>query len=131
MNHRLCTAVAQGTLQRCTIAYVGLDTGYGLAGDALDPIQRLGIAIAVVVQHRHAVARVEQFQAGVAADIAGAAGDKDVHAVGFPCVMGLGERLKKNSASLARMAASLSARKRCTHANFVPIRHIHGPEQAK
>ena len=68
--------------------YIGLHTGYGLAGDALDPIQGLGIAIAVVVQHRHAVARVEQFQAGVAADIAGAAGDKDVH--GFSVCGGFG-----------------------------------------
>ncbi len=51
----------------------------GFAGEGLDPIQTLGVGIAEVVHNHHAVAAIEQLQAGVGADITGAAGDQNVH----------------------------------------------------
>ena len=48
-------------------------------GDLLDPLQSQRGAIAQVVDDDNLVPRLQQFDAGVGTDIAGAAGDQDTH----------------------------------------------------
>ena len=55
------------------------DEPRALAGDRLDAVQRLGRAVREVVEDRDRMARGVGRDAGVAADVAGAAGDEDVH----------------------------------------------------
>ena len=53
----------------------------GLAGELLHPLQAFGIGIAQIVDDHHAVAALQKLQAGVRADIPGAAGDQNIHDV--------------------------------------------------
>lgn len=50
-----------------------------LAGDLLDPIQNHGRSVIIVICHYDIVASVQQFDAGVAADVAGTAGNQNCH----------------------------------------------------
>ena len=52
-----------------------------LAGDLLDPIQNHGRSVIIVICHYDIVASVQQFDAGVAADITGAAGNQNCHSL--------------------------------------------------
>ena len=58
---------------------VGLDETEVLAGDLFYAGQGLGAGIVEIVHHDDVVPRIEQFNAGVAADITGAAADQDCH----------------------------------------------------
>jgi hypothetical protein len=55
-----------------------MDTAERLSGYALHPVQRLGIAIAVVIKHRNGVACIQQFHAGVAANVARATSHQNI-----------------------------------------------------
>ena len=61
------------------MAQLGPDEGDGLPGDFLHPAQGLLAGVVEVVRHHDLIARVDQLHAGVAADIAGAAGDQNRH----------------------------------------------------
>ena len=60
--------------------YGGLGGAIGMTiGDLLDPVQHHRARIVVVVRHYDVVACVQKFDTGVAADIAGAAGNQNCH----------------------------------------------------
>ena len=61
------------------LTQVRLDKGNGLAHDLLHPAQRLLAGVYQVIHHDDVVARLDQFHTGMAADIAGAAADKNRH----------------------------------------------------
>ena len=77
MDHGRGAAAFEGGLQRCAVADVAFNHPQRAPGDALHPQQRFGLAVAEVVEHRHVEARLQQFDAGVAADVTRASGDKD------------------------------------------------------
>ena len=52
-----------------------------LAGDLLDTVQHHRRCIIIVICHNNVVASVQQFDAGVAADITGAAGNQNCHSL--------------------------------------------------
>ena len=77
MDHRRCLAVGQHRAQRRRVTDVALYQRRLSAGDALHPAQRFRIAVAEIVEHRHVMAGVQQFNAGMRADIAGTAGHEN------------------------------------------------------
>ena len=77
MHHRVDLLLLEQVLHGIAVAQVEQVELDALAGQFLDPAERVGARVAQVVQHHDLVARFQQFQAGVRADIAGAAGDQD------------------------------------------------------
>ena len=67
------------------VAHVVFVEGHLFAGDLLHALDGLGVGIDQIVDDDHAVAAVEKLHAGMAADIARAAGDKYVHVVSPLC----------------------------------------------
>ena len=65
--------------QRIEVDQVDLVEGEGAPAQGLDPAQGLPARVGQVVDDRDLVAAVQQFQAGVTADITGAAGDENMH----------------------------------------------------
>ena len=61
------------------VAHVVFVEGHLFAGDLLHALDRPGAGVDEVVDDDHAVAAVQKLHAGMAADIPGAAGDKDIH----------------------------------------------------
>ncbi len=60
------------------VAFVELDL---LAGEFFHTVQALGVGVAQIVDDHHAVAAFQQLHTGVAADISGAAGNKNRHKI--------------------------------------------------
>ena len=77
VDHRRGTAGLQGRRQSRHIADVALDQPGLFARDALHPRQRLGLAVAKVVEYRHVQPCIEQFNAGMGANVASATGHKN------------------------------------------------------
>ena len=77
VHHCAGATVGQCVVQRGSVADVALVQLHALAGQCLHPRQHLARTVAEVVQHRHWVACRQQLHAGVAADVAGTAGDQD------------------------------------------------------
>ena len=65
--------------QERLVPYVSLVEFDFPAGNGLHPLQALGVGVAQVVDDRHIVSAVEKFNAGMGADVSGAAGDQNVH----------------------------------------------------
>ena len=76
MDHRLGAAFAQRGDQRRAVANVAAHHADLLAGDTRNARQGLGMTVAEVVEDRHPVTGVEQFDAGMGTDVTGAAGDQ-------------------------------------------------------
>ena len=67
----------------CLIAQLGIDKGDSFAGDLLDADKGFLAGIAEIVNNDYVVAGLDELDAGVAADISGAAGDKNGHKLIF------------------------------------------------
>ena len=60
--------------------YGGLGGAIGMTiGDLLDPVQNHRRSVIIIICHHDIVASVQQFDAGVAADVAGTAGNQNCH----------------------------------------------------
>ena len=81
VDHRAGATGPQCAGQGATVADIALDQPDLSARDTPHPRQRLGLAVAEIVEHRHVQARIEQFHAGMAADITRAARDQHHAAV--------------------------------------------------
>ena len=89
LTHRLQTGkvdhrVNAGVLDKQVLhlgltAQLGLDKGYLLSRDLLHPAQGLLAGVAQIVRYHDVVPRLDKLHTGVAADIAGAAGDQNRH----------------------------------------------------
>ena len=66
-------------VQACAVAQVDPVEDQRSARELLDPAQRLLLAVAEVVDDGDVVAGPQQLHAGVAADVAGSAGDENLH----------------------------------------------------
>ena len=65
------------------VQQVDLAERHLFAGDLLNALHHFGAGVAEVVQDHHLVSRVQQFHAGVASDVTGAAGDQQFHKMSF------------------------------------------------
>ncbi len=65
--------------QGVQVEQVHLVEGEGLSAERLHPAQCLPARVGQVVDDRDPVAAVQQLQAGVRADVTGAAGDENMH----------------------------------------------------
>ena len=79
MDDRVDGVGGEHGVQRGAVAQIGPDEGEVTPGDRAHPAQRLLLAVAQVVDHDQVVAGAQQFDAGVAADVTGTAGDQDAH----------------------------------------------------
>jgi hypothetical protein len=77
VDHGVDVVVPEHGIQCFPVADVGLDEGEIHARQFAHPDEGFGAAVAQVVQHDDVIAGVEEFHAGVGADVAGAAGDED------------------------------------------------------
>ena len=67
--------------QQRLVAHIALDELHRLAGNFGYTIQALGVGIAEIVNYNWRIARLDQLHTGVAANISGAAGHKNIHFV--------------------------------------------------
>ena len=65
--------------QQSFVPDIPFKKGQLLAGKLLDTLQTFRIGIAQIVDDDHAVAAFQQLQTGMGTDIAGTAGNKNVH----------------------------------------------------
>ena len=65
--------------QQGLIPDVALVEGQALAGELLHPVQAFGVGIAKIVDDHNTITAVEQLYAGVGSDIAGTAGNENIH----------------------------------------------------
>ena len=81
MENTSSRSVARRTIfpQERLVPYVSLVEFDFPAGNGLHPLQALGVGVAQVVDDRHIVSAVEKFNAGMGADVSGAAGNQNVH----------------------------------------------------
>jgi hypothetical protein len=77
MDHCVGLTGLQSRGQCGLIPDIAFDEFDFFTGDACNPRQRFGLAVAKIIEHGDVVPGVKQFHAGVRADIAGAASDKD------------------------------------------------------
>ncbi len=82
VDHRIDFFLPEQQINRFGVAQVGQVKLDVFAGQFLHPAQGIGFGVAEVVDDHDLVARFEQFDAGVGADVAGAAGDEDGFAHG-------------------------------------------------
>jgi hypothetical protein len=80
----LALEFAQYAFQLLAVADVTLDQRERTPGDLLDPRNRLRAAVAEIVEDDDFMAGLEQFHASMGTNIAGTAGDKNIH-VSFAC----------------------------------------------
>jgi len=69
--------ITERAIEQAGVANVSLDEAGPLAGDLLDAVNDDRRAVAEIVEHDGVVAGVDQFDTGMRAHIAGAAGEKD------------------------------------------------------
>ena len=72
-------ALGEDLLHILMLGHIGLIEAEVLARDLLDPLQHHRRSVIVVIGHHHIVASVQQFNAGVAANVASAAGNQNCH----------------------------------------------------
>lgn len=72
-------ALGKDLLHILLAGHVSLIEAEVLAGDLLHPLQRGVAGVVEVVRHYDVIARVQQLDAGVAADVTSAAGDQNCH----------------------------------------------------
>ena len=77
--------LGEDLLHILVFGHIGLIEAEVLAGDLLDPLQHHRRSVIVVIGHHHIVASVQQFDAGVAADVACAAGNQNSHVQYLSC----------------------------------------------
>src|ERR1700761_4967824 len=77
MDDDRASEFGQDLLDRSLIADVAFDNGQRLLADLLDAFECCAAAVGKVVEYHDLVAGIEQFDAGVGADIAGAAGHQN------------------------------------------------------
>jgi hypothetical protein len=79
----------QGVGEQGGVAHVAFDQRQGLAGEGVQALRHVGLAVAEVVEQHDVVPGLGQRHGRVAADVAGAAGEEDVHGVSggkhWPC----------------------------------------------
>ena len=79
MDHRLDRHAGEHGVQAGAVQQVNPVEDQRPARELLDPAQRLLLAVAQIVHDGDLMAGTQQFQAGVAADVAGAPGDENLH----------------------------------------------------
>ena len=79
MQHRLHGVAAQHIGHESRVGHIALLASDGLAGDARQPLQHRRVAVGKVVDDDWRVTRLHQRDAAVAADVASAAGQENVH----------------------------------------------------
>ena len=79
VHHAVDMLLIKNAADKRRVAAIALVQGDGLAGDLFHTGNGLGAAINKIIQYDHFVARVQQANAGVGADIAGAAGKQKTH----------------------------------------------------
>ena len=72
-------ALGEDFLHILVLGHVGLIEAEILAGDLLDPVEDHGGCVIVIVRHNDIVACIQKLDAGVAADVACAAGNQNSH----------------------------------------------------
>ena len=79
VHHAVDMLLIKNAADKRRVAAIALVQGDGLAGDFFHTGNGLGAAINKIIQYDHFVARVQQANAGVGADIAGAASKQKTH----------------------------------------------------
>ncbi len=80
VDHRVDAGVlGKEGLHLVLIAQLGLDKGDLLPGDLFHPAERLLAGVVQVIRYHNVVARLNELHTGMAADVAGAAADKNRH----------------------------------------------------
>jgi hypothetical protein len=77
VDHRIDGVGLEQLAQRCLVADVGAVEGEQLAPAISSTRRGLGLAVAEVIDDDHLVARAKEFDAGMGADVAGAAGHEE------------------------------------------------------
>ena len=86
MQHGLDGLAGEQIAQQPGIADIALHQRHLPAGQPLDPGQRLGRAVRKVIEHYDLMPGLKAAEQHMRADVAGAAGQKDGHAVLSSCV---------------------------------------------
>ncbi len=104
VDHRDDRVRREDTFERGRVAHVGLDEDRRGPRDALDAPDRFALAVDEVVDDDRHEAGGQQFDAGVRADVAGAAGDEDVrgHARAVPMEQRVGGAVDANRSPRGR-----------------------------
>ena len=79
VDHAADLVFGKDLFQQCLITHIAFIELQTLAGEFLNTLQGFGVGIAQVVDDHHTVAAFQQFQTGVRADIARAAGYQNIH----------------------------------------------------
>ena len=72
-------ALGEDLLHVLVLGHVRIVEAEVLAGDLLHAVQHHGGSVIIVICHDHVIAGIQKFDAGVAADIAGTAGNQNCH----------------------------------------------------
>ena len=80
MNHYLGTALFERLFKQYAVTDVTFNKGRPLAGNDFDAIDDVGVGIGQVVVKRDVVASFKQYDCGMRADEAHAAGEENPHA---------------------------------------------------
>ena len=75
MDGAVDPVLGEDAFEHGAVAHVRLVERDFLPGDLLDAVQGLRVGVVEVVDDNHVHAPVEEFDAGVAADVSGSAGD--------------------------------------------------------
>ncbi len=81
MNNGLNRVRLQRGCDGVGVAYIGLDDGYVLAGEALQALRHVALRIGEIIEDDHLMPALYQHGGGVGADIAGAAGQQYAHGI--------------------------------------------------
>jgi len=79
MDDTVDFVVGENAAQQVFIPHISLIEGNLFSCDLLHPAQAFGVGIAQVVDDNGLMARFDQLHTGVAADVSGTAGDKNLH----------------------------------------------------
>jgi hypothetical protein len=66
-------------MKPCFIQQICLEKGKIFSRNVFDPVKSLGGGVDKIIEYHHVMALVQQFNAGMAADISGTASDKNFH----------------------------------------------------
>ena len=100
VDDRIDAVLGEQLVQQCAVADISGDVTRTDAGDALDPAQHAGLGIGEVVDDDRLDTGFDELHDGVAADVAGPAGDKNCHELLPRSVEGY-DRHKKAAHALA------------------------------
>jgi hypothetical protein len=73
VDHRSNRLLGEEALKACAVAHVAGDEFQGAGGELSHPLDGFRVTVSEIVEHHHRKSGIEQFDAGVRADVAGPA----------------------------------------------------------